>query len=821
LDVAEAAPNHVFATDKSGRLVHVNAHWVAYTGRSLEGLQAFEGSAALSLIHPDDLDATQERWSGSLETGEPFEMQYRLRGAEDGRYRWFLARAAPVRDASGEITHWAGVATDINDQVRSGEGSRFLSEVANVLASTLDAAQIVATFARVAVQRFSDGCAIMFAERGELRIAAVAHKDPAHMARMQSAEVERFLQDGLVERVVASREPVLEGIIDPELGTRGAIVVPMIVAQRLIGTLSFISTDETREFDEADVDIAMAAGRQLGIALENVRSFERFRLLARATDILFGSGETAAKLREVLGVMVEEVADWAALYSMSSPSSVRLEELAHRNREIGLALAEMRGQRIFNHDSERAFFNTLTKHRTMLRTNTGMDRLRETLQPYVMPIFSQATPRSMLTVPLFTTDAVYGALTIYAQDRNFGDHEVQLMEEVARRVALAFEHEESVERERRLTQTLQEVTLPAQLPHVPDTEVSTVYVPASASDAQVGGDWYDIFALPDGRFLFSIGDVTGRGLQASAIMGKLRHTINVVSMYVDDPAKILDAAERVVLQRYPEAIATTFIALYDPQTRHIVAGNAGHPYPILRLKDGTIEQLSVDGMPIGLRSLARSQPSLERTTRDVAAIAFYTDGVTEANRDIEAGEASLMSAMASGAVPFVRSPANLLAATCLPTHAQDDAAIFVVAFPHTSWRLHADHARAANDARRSFMEHLRAEATASSEFDAAEVIFGELVANVVRHAPGPIDIALEWVDGIAIVHVTDRGEGFKFQPRRRADILMEAGRGLWLVEQFGGTIDVERITGYGTHVRVALPVNRMGDTALERSHAIA
>jgi anti-sigma regulatory factor (Ser/Thr protein kinase) len=457
----------------------------------------------------------------------------------------------------------------------------------------------------------------------------------------------------------------------------------------------------------------------------------------------------------------------------------------------------------------------------MLRTNTGMDRLRETLQPYVMPIFSQATPRSMLTVPLFTTDAVYGALTIYAQDRNFGDHEVQLMEEVARRVALAFEHEESVERERRLTQTLQEVTLPAQLPHVPDTEVSTVYVPASASDAQVGGDWYDIFALPDGRFLFSIGDVTGRGLQASAIMGKLRHTINVVSMYVDDPAKILDAAERVVLQRYPEAIATTFIALYDPQTRHIVAGNAGHPYPILRLKDGTIEQLSVDGMPIGLRSLARSQPSLERTTRDVAAIAFYTDGVTEANRDIEAGEASLMSAMASGAVPFVRSPANLLAATCLPTHAQDDAAICVVAFPHTSWRFHADHARAANDARRSFMEHLRAEAIKSSEFDAAEIIFGELVANVVRHAPGPIDIALEWIDGFAIVHVTDRGEGFKFQLRRRADILMESGRGLWLVEQFGGTVDVERITGYGTHVRVALPVKRVGDTALERSHAVA
>lgn len=488
---------------------------------------------------------------------------------------------------------------------------------------------------------------------------------------------------------------------------------------------------------------------------------------------------------------------------------------------MGAGLAEMRGQRIFNRDSERVFYETLNKHRTMLRANAGIDRLRETLQPYILPVFALATPQSMLTVPLFTTDTVYGALSIYSTNRNFGEHEVQLMEEVARRVALTFEHEESVQRERRLTKTLQEVTLPAQLPNVPGAEVSTVYVSATASDAQVGGDWYDIFELPRGRFLFSMGDVTGRGLQASAIMGKLRHTINVVGMYEDDPGKILDAAERVVLQRYPDSIATAFVAIYDTRSDKIVGANAGHPYPLLRLADGKIEPFKVDGMPVGLRRLAPSQPARVRAMQDVAAIAFYTDGVVEANRDITAGEEALMRAFGSGAVPFVRSPANLIAATCLPSQVQDDAAIFVIAFPHTSWRFYAEHARAANDARRSFIDHLNAEATKASEIDAAEIIFGELVANVVRHAPGPIDIALEWNDGFAVLHVTDRGNGFKFQPRRRADILMEAGRGLWLIEQFGGSVDVERIPGYGTHVRVALPVRRATDAAFERSQALA
>ena len=778
-------------------------------------------AAADVVLHPDDVEATLERWKRSLRTGENFEMQCRLRGAEDGRYRWFLVRAAPLRDAEGEITHWAGAATDINDQILSGEGSRFLSEVANVLASSLDHEQMVAAFARVAVQRFTEGCAVLFAERDELRIGAIAHKDPARMATMSGLGIDHFLHGGLVDRVVATREPLYDTSVDAKLGSRSAIIVPMIVADHLIGTLNFFSSDGSREFEAADLDIAMAAARQLGIALENARSFERFRLVARSTDILLASGEAEAKLRKVLDLIVEDVADWAALYVLGDAKTIRLQQLVHRDPQVGGVLAEMRGQRIFNRDSERMFFETLTRHRTMLRTNTGSERLRETLHPYIVPVFAQATPQSMLTVPLFTTDDVYGALTIYSTKHNFGDHEVQLMEEIARRVALAFEHEESVERERRLTKTLQEVTLPAQLPDVPGAEVSTVYIAATASDAQVGGDWYDIFELPDGRFLFSMGDVTGRGLQASAIMGKLRHTINVVAMYEDDPRRILDAAERVVVQRYPDAIATAYVAIYDRHSRSILAANAGHPYPLLRLFDGSIEQLEVDGMPIGLRSLAPSQPARRRAMHDVAAIAFYTDGVVEANRDISAGEETLVRALSLGAVPFVRSPANLIASTCLPAQVQDDAAIFVITFPHTTWRFHADHARAANDARRSFIDHLRSEATDSSEIDAAEVIFGELIANVVRHAPGAIDIALEWIDGVAVLHVIDRGNGFKLQSHRRADILLEAGRGLWLVEEFGGKIDVERIPGYGSHVRVTLPVCGEADTAFERSQALA
>jgi len=122
------------------------------------------------------------------------------------------------------------------------------------------------------------------------------------------------------------------------------------------------------------------------------------------------------------------------------------------------------------------------------------------------------------------------------------------------------------------------------------------------------------------------------------------------------------------------------------------------------------------------------------------------------------------------------------------------------------WSCVRSDARDASTARREVRAFLARSADGDSDLDAAELIVGELVANVVRHAPGPIDIALEWIEGYAVLHVIDRGPGFYYRPRARADVLTDFGRGLWLVEKFGGTIEVERIPFYGTHVRVVLPV---------------
>lgn len=109
--------------------------------------------------------------------------------------------------------------------------------------------------------------------------------------------------------------------------------------------------------------------------------------------------------------------------------------------------------------------------------------------------------------------------------------------------------------------------------------------------------------------------------------------------------------------------------------------------------------------------------------------------------------------------------------------------------------------------RHEFMDLLRARGT--GDFVAAELVWGELVGNAVRHAPGPIDVQLDWKDDNPVLTVHDDGESF--QPDKislPADPLSEHGRGLYIVRALALSLRVEDIAGDGNEVTVRLPVTR-------------
>src|SRR5260221_1198942 len=115
LDVIEAIPTMAFTTLPDGGSAWANRQWVDYTGLSVGDTS---GAGWQSTLHPDDVDEHVTRWQQSLVSGEPFDNEARHRSA-DGKYRWFLVRAVPLRDEHGKIRKWYGTLTDIEDRKRA------------------------------------------------------------------------------------------------------------------------------------------------------------------------------------------------------------------------------------------------------------------------------------------------------------------------------------------------------------------------------------------------------------------------------------------------------------------------------------------------------------------------------------------------------------------------------------------------------------------------------------------------------------------------------------------------------------------------------
>ncbi len=133
--LAETVPQLVWVKRPNGWHEYVNRRCCDYTGLTLEQIQS-ERWDYLQIVHPDDREQNRAHWQHALDTGNMFEYRARLRHGQTGEYRWFLSRAMPVRDDTGQIIKWVGTSTDIEDQVRIEEALRQSQERIRALVSS-------------------------------------------------------------------------------------------------------------------------------------------------------------------------------------------------------------------------------------------------------------------------------------------------------------------------------------------------------------------------------------------------------------------------------------------------------------------------------------------------------------------------------------------------------------------------------------------------------------------------------------------------------------------------------------------------------------
>jgi PAS domain S-box-containing protein len=474
----------------------------------------------------------------------------------------------------------------------------------------------------------------------------------------------------------------------------------------------------------------------------------QYRVLARASDVLSGTLDLGALLGRFADLLVDELADEATIE---------------------------------------------------LRPDRASVRRRATLDD----------DAPALRVPLRHRDVDLGSVTVRAQ-LPFGRDTVALLDELAARASVAIENAQLYQREHRVAVTLQRAMLPAVLPDVPGLAFDAVYFPG-ATEAEIGGDWYDAIALADGRVVMSIGDVTGRGLTAAVIMGRMRQAIETLATYDSDPARLLDAADGVLRRAHPDAIVTALVAVVDPAARTLTYATAGHPAPIVRAPDGTIRQLPGRGLPLGLRDGHRRPATAVVLPRSALAV-FFTDGLVESTRDIAEGERRVFAALREASVADSPAPAASLVARVLDDGVRDDVAVLTARFADTAaderdwtlrWRFDPSDKLCALDVRETFVEALRLYGR-EVDVHAAQLVFGELVGNAMHHAPGEIEVALRWDDaGAPVLHVVDDGPGYALQPRLPGPDA-ESGRGLFIVAQVTREFAVSTVPGRGAHVRAVL-----------------
>jgi putative methionine-R-sulfoxide reductase with GAF domain len=245
----------------------------------------------------------------------------------------------------------------------------------------------------------------------------------------------------------------------------------------------------------------------------------------------------------------------------------------------------------------------------------------------VNPILLQRGIRSLLGAPLVASGRVIGVLHVGTlAPRSFDNADIRLFQMVADRVALAIDARRT-NAERAAASTLQRSYLPTRLPAIPGLELAARYLPGEKGG--VGGDWYDVFPLPDDRLGVVMGDVAGRGLAAAMVMGRLRSALRAYALETPDPAEVLERLDRKAQHFEAGQMMTILYGVLELGKERMALSSAGHLLPILATPER--EAASVEARvdpPLGtVRQAKRHRTAIELPAG--AALCVFTDGLVE------------------------------------------------------------------------------------------------------------------------------------------------------------------------------------------------
>lgn len=621
--------------------------------------------------------------------------------------------------------------------------------------------------------------------------------------------------EGVIRRMQAEAARTGNLVIDHlEVdGTDGTVVAVPLVVQGVVLGLLILSWDGHHLIEAGERDLFIAIGEQCVQALERARlhlgeleARERLALLAEASRVLASSLDDEATLAAVARLVVPEVADVCLAYvrrdeglflvgaAHTDPTQMRMLEARVRSREL----------------------HPLEELEQVARTGEPLVYLGSGPGTGAQTTERRRSPR--LAVPLRVNERNLGVLSLSMarSGRSFRSTDLEWVGDLAARVAGAVDNARLYRERATVAHNLQRSLLPPSLPIIAGFEIAARYHPVG-DGSLVGGDFYDVFAMSEGRWGVVMGDASGKGVDAASLTSLARHTVRVAGRRESSPSKVLEVLNQAILDADVDerfcTIAHAWVEVTDRCAR-VRFSLGGHPGPLLVRADGSVEPCGRSGTAIGLFP----DPELADDEVELApgdALVLYTDGLTEARSPQGVwGDGILETAIEASKGLDATGMAVMIEQAVLrfeEDQPRDDIGLLVLRMPYPDQavtgpgmtkRFYAEPTSVAA-ARHEIGAWLLGQDFDGVDRDDVVLVVSELVTNAVRVARSHVDVRAWSTVASVMVEVVDDGDGLAtvVMPVEWPDPDAEGGRGLFLVHALASGCEITP-GSWGTMVRV-------------------